>query len=132
MRGGSSKSWYGSDSKVWAVVGTIAAAVILACGLIHMSTNQAHADPYGCTASGLTSALAEVAAGTTGFLASHPEAEAAVNSADENIIRSYFAAHQSEWQTLQGIANPLRSLRNSCPQQVSAGDVARLFDAMSA
>ena len=29
MRGGSSKSWYGSDSKVWGVVATIAAAVIL-------------------------------------------------------------------------------------------------------
>jgi hypothetical protein len=41
-------------------------------------------------------------------------------------------SHQQEWSQLQGIANPLRSLRNSCPQQVSAGDVARLFDAMSA
>ena len=91
MRGGSSKSWYGSDSKVWAVVGTIAAAVILACGLIHMSTNQAAAEP-GCTASGLSSALATVASGTAGWLASHPEAEAAVNSADENTIRTYFAS----------------------------------------
>ena len=131
MRGGSSKSWYGSDSKVWAVVGTIAAAVILACGLIHMSTSQAAAEP-GCTASSLSSALATVASGTAGWLASHLEAEAAVNSADENTIRTYFAAHQQEWSQLQGIANPLRSLRNSCPQQVSAGDVARLFDAMSA
>ena len=131
MRGGSSKSWYGSDSKVWAVVGTIAAAVILACGLIHMSTDRAAAEP-GCTASGLSSALATVASGTAGWLASHPEAEAAVNSADENTIRTYFATHIDQWQQLQGIANPLRSLRNSCPQQVSAGDVARLFDAMSA
>jgi hemophore-related protein len=131
MRGGSSKSWYGSDSKVWAVVGTIAAAVILACGLIHMSTNQAAAEP-GCTASGLASALATVSSGTAGFLSAHPEAEAAVDSANEGTIRDYFAGHQSEWQQLQGIANPLRSLRNSCPQQVSAGDVARLFDAMSA
>jgi len=73
-----------------------------------------------------------VASGTAAWLASHPEAEAAVNSADENMIRTYFAAHQQEWSQLQGIANPLRSLRNSCPQQVSAGDVARLFDAMSA
>ena len=131
MSGESNKSWYGSDSKVWAVVGTIAAAVILVCGLIHMSTNRAAAQP-GCTASGLSSALATVASDTAGWLASHPEAEAAVNSADENAIRTYFATHTDQWQQLQGIANPLRTLRNSCPQQVSAGDVARLFDAMSA
>jgi len=86
----------------------------------------------GCTASGLASALATVSSGTAGFLSSHPEAEAAVDSANEGTIRNYFAAHQSEWQQLQGIAGPLRSLRQSCPQQVSAGDVARLFDAMSA
>ena len=131
MSGESGRSWYGSGSKVWAVVGIIAAAFILACGLIHMSTDQAAAQP-GCTASGLSSALATVASGTAGWLASHPEAEAAVNSADENAIRTYFATHTDQWQQLQGIANPLRSLRNSCPQQVSAGDVARLFDAMSA
>lgn len=131
MSGESSKSWYGSDSKVWAVVGTIAAAVILSIGLICMSTNRAAAQP-GCTASGLSSALATVASGTAGWLASHPDAEAAVNSADENTIRTYFATHTDQWQQLQGIANPLRSLRKSCPQQVSAGDVARLFDAMSA
>jgi hemophore-related protein len=127
----SSKSWYGSDSRVCAAVGTIVAAVILSCGLICMSTNRAAAQP-GCTASGLSSALATVASGTAGWLASHPEAEAAVNSADENAIRTYFAAHSDQWQQLQGIANPLRTLRHSCPQQVSAGDVARLFDAMSA
>jgi heme-binding protein len=131
MSGESRKSWYGSDSKVGAVVGTIAAAVILCCGLIHMSTDRAAAQP-GCTASGLSSALATVASGTAGWLASHPEAEAAIDSADENAIRSYFASHTDQWQQLQGIANPLRSLRNSCPQQVSAGDVARLFDSMSA
>ena len=131
MRGENSKSWYGSDAKVWAVVGTIPAAVILSCGLIWMSTTRAAAQP-GCTASGLSSALATVASGTAGWLASHPEAEAAVNSADENAIRTYFATHTDQWQQLQGIANPLRTLRNSCPQQVSAGDVARLFDAMSA
>jgi len=131
MSGESSKSWYGSDSKVWAVVGTIAAAVILSSGLICMSTNRAAAQP-GCTASGLSSALATVASGTAGWLASHPDAEAAVNSADENTIRTYFATHTDQWQQLQGIANPLRTLRKSCPQQVSAGDVARLFDAMSA
>lgn len=127
----SDKSWYGTDSKVWAIVGAVTAAAILIVGLLYMSEKPADAQP-GCTASGLSSALATVASGTAGFLSSHPEAEAAVNSADENTIRSYFAAHTAEWQQLQGIANPLRSLRQSCSQQVTAGDVARLFDAMSA
>ena len=90
MSGESRKSRNGSNSKVWAVVGTIAAVVILSCGLICMSTNPAAAQP-GCTASGLSSALATVASGTAGWLASHPEAEAAVDSVDENAIRSYFA-----------------------------------------
>jgi hemophore-related protein len=131
MSGESSKSWYLFDSKMWAVVSTIAAAVILSCGLIFMSTTRAAAQP-GCTASGLSSALATVASGTAGWLSSHPEAEAVVNSADENAIRTYFATHTDQWQQLQGIANPLRTLRNSCPQQVSPLDVARLYDAMSA
>ena len=112
MSGGSSKSWYGSDSKVWAVVGTIAAAVILACGLIHMSTNPAAAQP-GCTASGLSSALATVASGTAGWLASHPEAEAAVNSADENTIRTYFATHTDQWSSCR--ASPIRCAACAIP-----------------
>ena len=40
-----------------------------------MSTDRAAAEP-GCTASGLSSALATVATGTAGWLASHPEAHA--------------------------------------------------------
>ena len=91
---------------------------------------NASAQP-GCTASGLSSALGEVASATGGWLSGHPEAEAAVNTADENAIRTYFASHPAEWQQLQGIAAPLRSLRQSCPQQVAPGDIARLFDAMS-
>ena len=55
----------------------------------------------------------------------------AVNTADENTIRTYFATHTGEWAELQGIASPLRSLRQSCPQQVSPADVARLYDAMA-
>ena len=105
---------------MWVVVATIAAAVILSCGLIHMSTDRAAAEP-GCTAAGLSSALATVASGTAGWLASHPEAEAAVNSADENTIRTYFAAHQQEWSQLQGNANPLHSLRNSCRSRFRQG-----------
>jgi hemophore-related protein len=123
-----SESWYGSDSKCWAVVGMIAATAILGTGLIYMATAQAQP---GCTASNLSSTLGGVASQTGGWLVSHPEAEAAVNTADENTIRTYFATHQAEWSELRGIASPLRSLRQSCPQQVSPGDVARLYDAMA-
>jgi hemophore-related protein len=107
------------------------AAVILSCNLIVASGNRAAADP-NCTASGLAAALATVASATASWLSSHPDAEAAVNTADENTIRTYFAAHTDQWQQLQSIGNPLRSLRHSCPQQVSSTDVARLFDSMSA
>lgn len=126
-----SESWYGTDSKVWGAVGTLTAVTMVAVGVLYMSDDEAKAQP-GCTASGLASALATVASGTAGFLSSHPAAEAAVNSADEGTIRNYMATHPAEWQQLQGIGAPLRTLRQSCPQQVSAGQVAALFDAMSA
>jgi|KBSSwiStaDraftv2_1062776.scaffolds.fasta_scaffold604536_2 hypothetical protein len=40
------------------------------------------------------------------------------------------ASGLSSGSELQGIASPLRSLRQSCPQQVSPGDVARALDHM--
>jgi heme-binding protein len=104
------------------------ATLLLAAGA---ATMPAAAAQPGCTASGLSSALGQVASQTGAWLAGHPEAEAAVNSANEGTIRSYFATHQAEWSELQGIASPLRNLRNSCPQQVSPGDIARLYDAMA-
>ena len=110
--------------------------IAVVTAVLGLSVLISQADPSdaapGCTASGLTAALSTVAGGTSAFLASHPDAEAAVDTANESTIRAYFAAHTDQWQQLQGIANPLRTLRKSCPQQVSAGDVARLFDAMSA
>jgi heme-binding protein len=108
--------------KTMLIVGVTAAAIITA--------PTANSQP-GCTASGLSSALGTVASQTGGWLASHPDAEAIVNTADEGAIRNYFATHQAEWSELQGIASPLRNLRQSCPQQVSPGDVARLYDAMA-
>src|SRR6478736_4952835 len=92
-------------------------AIALAGAAIASSMPIATAQP-GCTASGLSSALGQVASSTGAWLSAHPDAEAAVNTADENAIRTYIAA-------------PLRSLRQSCPQQVSPGDVARLYDAMA-
>ena len=65
---------------MWAVVGTLAVAVILSFGLLCMSINRAAAQ-LGCTASGLSSALATVVSGTAGCPASHPEAAAVVTSA---------------------------------------------------
>ena len=105
-------------------------AIAIAGAAIASSMPIATAQP-GCTASGLSSALGLVASSTGTWLGAHPEAEAAINTADENAIRTYFATHQAEWSELQGIASPLRSLRQSCPQQVSPGDVARLYDAMA-
>jgi len=113
--------------KIRAVLAVAAATIVATVGLGY---GQARAAP-DCTASGLSSALGQVASSTGAWLSAHPEAEAAVNTADENVIRTYFAAHQAEWSELQGIASPLRSLRQSCPQQVSPGDVARLYDAMA-
>lgn len=113
--------------KIRAVLAVAAATIVATVGLGY---GQAHAAP-SCTASGLSSALGQVASSTGAWLSTHPEAEAAVNTADENAIRTYFATHQAEWSELQGIASPLRSLRQSCPQQVSPGDVARLYDAMA-
>ena len=108
------------------------AIIAVAMGSIGiMVSASAQADQPGCTASNLSSTLGGVASQTGAWLSAHPEAEAAVNSADENTIRSYFVAHQPEWTELQGIAAPLRNLRASCPQQVSPGDVARLYDAMA-
>jgi len=104
-------------------------AIAIAGAAIASSMPIATAQP-GCTASGLSSAMGQVASSTGAWLSAHPEAEAAVNTADENAIRTYFATHQAEWSELQGIASPLRSLRQSCPQQVSHGDVARALDHM--
>jgi hemophore-related protein len=76
-----------------------------------------------------------VASGTGAWLSAHPAANDAITNAgptgNEQAIRDYFIAHPAEWQELQGIANPLRSLRQGCSTQVGAGAVARLFDAMS-
>ena len=101
------------------------AALALAC-----SAAPAQAEP-GCDAAGLMNAVGAVSSGTSAWLASHPAAQDAINSANESTIQSYFVGHQDEWQQLQGIAAPLRSMRQSCPQQVSPSDVARLFDAMA-
>lgn len=129
----SGSSWYGTHSKVWAIAATIAAAATLALGLTY--TGSAKADQPGCTAAGMTSALGTVASGTGGWLSAHPAANDVITNAgptgNEQAIRDYFIAHPAEWHELQGIANPLRSLRQGCSTTVGSDAVARLFDAMS-
>ncbi|MGY4650127.1 hemophore-related protein [Mycobacterium sp. URHB0021] len=112
------------------MIKTLTAIAIAGAAIASSSMPMPNAEP-GCTAFGLSSALGQVASSTGAWLSAQPQAEAAVNTADENASRTYFAAHQAEWSDLQGIASPLRSLRQSCPQQVSPGDVARLYDAMA-
>jgi hemophore-related protein len=79
-----------------------------------------------------------VASATGGYLASHPGADDVVTNAGglsaqdgENSIRAYFVAHPQEWTDLQGIAQPLRSLRQQCNVNVAPAQIARLFDAMA-
>jgi hemophore-related protein len=90
-----------------------------------------------CTASGLSNALGTVSSATGAYLSSHPGANDVVTNAGaspadgENSIRLYFAAHPQEWSDLQGIAQPLRSLRQQCNVNVAPAQIARLFDAMA-
>lgn len=91
-----------------------------------------------CTASGLSGALGTVSSATGAYLSSHPGANDVVTNAGtlppadgENSIRLYFAAHPQEWTDLQGIAQPLRSLRQQCNVNVAPAQIARLFDAMA-
>ena len=71
-------------------------------------------------------------------LASHQGANDVVTNAGalpagegENSIRAYFVGHPQEWADLQGIAQPLRSLRLQCNVDVAPAQIARLFDAMA-
>ena len=62
--------------KIRAVLAVAAATIVATVGLGY---GQAHAAP-GCTASGLSSALGQVASSTGVWLSAHPEAEAAVSN----------------------------------------------------
>jgi hemophore-related protein len=91
-----------------------------------------------CTASGLSNTLGTVSSATGAYLSSHPGANDVVTNAGalspadgENSIRLYFVAHPQEWSDLQGIAQPLRSLRQQCNVNVAPAQIARLFDAMA-
>ena len=97
-------------------------AIAIAGAAIASSMPIATAQP-SCTASGLSSALGQVASSTGAWLSAHPEAEAAVNTADENAIRTYFATHQAEWSDVM----KERGLRSSCPSRARMLGVFTLF-----
>ena len=116
---------------------------VLAAGLVGgvvaatIALPTASAQPQ-CTAAGLSTTLGSVASATGGYLASHPGADDVVTNAGamppgdaENAIRAYFVAHPQEWAELQGIAQPLRALRQQCNVDVAPAQIARLFDAMA-
>jgi heme-binding protein len=118
------------------IAGVLAAGVLggVAATTVALPTASADAD---CTVSGLSTAIGTVGAQTSQWFARHPDANQAVTNAGgqgggaEGAIRNYFIAHPSEWAELQGIAQPLRSLREQCGSDVAPADIARLYDAMA-
>jgi len=101
---------------------------------VALTPASASAQP-GCTASGLSATLGGVSSATGAWLDAHPDADKVITEAgatgDEESIRQYFVAHQDQWSELQGIAAPLRNLRQSCSVQVAPAQIAKLFDAMA-
>ena len=73
---------------------------------------SAQASP-GCDAAGLMNAVGAVSSGTSAWLASHPAAQDAINSANESTIQGYFVAHQDEWSNCR--ASPPRCARCASP-----------------
>ncbi len=117
------------------IAGVLAAGVLggLAATTIALPMASADAD---CTVSGLSNAIGAVGAQSGQWFASHPEANKAVTDAGgsgnaEAAIRNYFIGHPSEWAELQRIAQPLRTLKQSCGSNVAPADIARLYDAMA-
>ena len=117
--------------------GVLAAGVLGGLVAATIALPTASAQPQ-CTAAELSNELGSVASLTGGYLASHPGANDVVTNAGalpagegENSIRAYFVGHPQEWADLQGIAQPLRSLRLQCNVDVAPAQIARLFDAMA-
>jgi hemophore-related protein len=115
----------------------LAAGALGGLGAATIAIPTASAQP-GCTAAGLSSTLGSVSTATGQYLAAHPGADDAITNSgalapgdSENAIRAYFVAHSQEWTDLQGIAQPLRALRQQCNVDVAPAQIARLFDAMA-
>jgi heme-binding protein len=111
----------------------------IAAGLAALAavTVTASAQPAGqCTAASLSSALGSTASGTGAWLGSHPEANDVITgvgtSGNRDAVRAYFVNHQDQWAELQGIAAPLRTLRDQCGggSAGKATEIGALYQAM--
>jgi hemophore-related protein len=118
------------------VIGAAAACAIGACAAVMSAPAATAAD---CTASGLSTVAGGVLAEAGGYLATHPGANnvltaAATQPAEEARanVRGYFTGNPGEFLELRRIAGPLQDLRNQCGIAVSPGQLAMLFDSVSA
>lgn len=91
-----------------------------------------------CKASGFATTASGVLASAGGYLDTHPGADdvltAAVNQpVDEarTSVRGYFTSHPNEFFDLQNIVQPLKDVRNQCGVDITPGQLATLFDALS-
>lgn len=116
------------------------AIVLAAVGLLAgVGSPAATATPGPCTASALAATASGVLSQAGGYLSGHPEANDVLTNAVQlppeearSSVRGYFAGHLGELADLQRIAQPLTDLRNQCGTSVSPGQLAALFDALSA
>jgi hemophore-related protein len=99
----------------------------------------ATAAPAACTASGLANTSSSVLGAAGQYLDTHPDANQALTDAGsqsgpqaEASVRGYFTAHPQEWTDLQAIARPLTDMSRQCNAQASPGQIATLFQALSA
>ena len=99
----------------------------------------ASAAPAPCTASGLATTASGVLNAAGGYLDTHPDANDVLTAAGtqstsqaQSSVRSFFTAHPNEYLDLQSIVRPLTDLRNQCGVAVTPGQLATLFDALSA
>ncbi|MEZ0363996.1 heme-binding protein [Mycobacterium sp. pUA109] len=120
----------------WPLAISLAAVGVLGGVVV---SRPAGAAPDPCTAAGLASTASGVLSDAGGYLGNHPEANTVLTNAvgqapDEarNSVRGYFAGHLNELSDLQNIAKPLSNLRNQCGVSVSPGQLATLFDTLSA
>ena len=115
------------------IMGLTGIAILGSVGLAASS----HAEVAGCNASSLSNALGSVASQTGVWLDAHPEANDVITSVgdtgNKDAVRVYFVNHQSEWAELQGIAQPLRTLRQQCGGDgaAKATGIGDLYNAMS-
>lgn len=120
----------------WPIAASLTALGVLGGAVV---SRPAEAAPDPCTAAGLATTSSGVLGEAGGYLGSHPEANDVLTNAVQqspddarNSVRGYFAGHINELTDLQSIAAPLSNLRNQCGVAVSPGQLATLFDALSA